>query len=390
MPELDPSDSALLALDQDAATGVAYIPTGQSPYHLHFRRMLHRLLRAAERANDLRVYQTDALSLGVRGGRAVIAGQPLEVAPVEDIALSAEATTHVWLDANGQVIIGEAGLPADRATFLPLARVVTDAEAITTIDDLRGQAFLQAPSLAALSVTASAGQINQALDGIGAAVTAAALSALCAGPSSNANAYHQHSRFNFEADAPAALTLVNDHAGASAAVGLVLSLPQRLPHDTTLDADPDTGELRQTYDGVTRHLLGALPIPFVEPGQITASLSERLAGVVPIDGTISAIALSLGTNIESSDNADGISATVRVNGVVLTTTTPSITAAAGAGFRSTARGDGTPAALKTDGTADVQRGDLITIELMRTANGAITTEPADAAVLITLRPNRAE
>ncbi|NBC10753.1 MAG: hypothetical protein GVY24_03340 [Planctomycetes bacterium] len=390
MPELDPADSALLALDQDAATGVAYIPTGQSPYHLHFRRMLHRLLRAAERANDLRVYQTDALGLGVRGGRCVIAGQPREVAPVEGITVNADTTTHVWLDANGNIITGEAGLPADRTAFLPLARVVTDAEAIQSIDDLRGEAFLQAPSLAALHLAATPGEINQALDGIGAAVTAAALSALCAGPSSNANAYHLHSRFTFDADAPTALTLVNDHAGASAAVGLTLSLPQHLPHDTTLDVDPANGDLRQTHDGVTRHLLGALPITYVEPGEIAAPVTQRLAGVVPIDGSLTALVLSLGTNTESSDTADGISATVRINGSVLTTTAPAITAADGPGFRSTARGDGTPATLKTDGTADVQRGDLITVELLRTANGSITTNPADAAVLLILRPHRAE
>ncbi len=65
MSERYPSDATLLALSQDDATGVEYIPTGRSPYYLEFRKMLYRLLRATERANDLRVHQDGDLTAGV-------------------------------------------------------------------------------------------------------------------------------------------------------------------------------------------------------------------------------------------------------------------------------------------------------------------------------------
>jgi hypothetical protein len=72
MSERYPDDAALLALESDAATGVEYIPTGRSPYYLEFRKLVQRLLLAAERANDLRVYQDGDLSIGVRPGRCLI------------------------------------------------------------------------------------------------------------------------------------------------------------------------------------------------------------------------------------------------------------------------------------------------------------------------------
>ena len=46
MPERYPSDATLLALSADTATGVEYIPTGQSPYYLQFRKLLQGLLDA--------------------------------------------------------------------------------------------------------------------------------------------------------------------------------------------------------------------------------------------------------------------------------------------------------------------------------------------------------
>ncbi len=76
MSERYPDDATLLAMEQDAATGVQYIPTGQSPYYLHFRKLVHRLLLACGRANDLRVYQDGDLSVGVRPGRCQFLWQP--------------------------------------------------------------------------------------------------------------------------------------------------------------------------------------------------------------------------------------------------------------------------------------------------------------------------
>src|SRR5690554_4821562 len=109
-----PSDAALLALTEDETTGVPYIPTGATPYHLLYRRMLHRLLRATERANDLRVYQSGDLSVGVRAGRCFVADDAVTFAGAEHIALDANGTTWLWLDEQGAVQTSNEGLPSDR------------------------------------------------------------------------------------------------------------------------------------------------------------------------------------------------------------------------------------------------------------------------------------
>jgi len=69
MAEVYPSDNELLNLQSEGETGVEYIPTGTAPYYLHFRRLLHRLLLATRRANDLRVYDEGGLDIGVKPGK---------------------------------------------------------------------------------------------------------------------------------------------------------------------------------------------------------------------------------------------------------------------------------------------------------------------------------
>jgi len=390
MPELHPPDSTLLAMDTDPATGVDYIATGQSPYYLEFRRLLHRLLRAAERANDARVYASGALSIGVRGGRCVVGDQAFDITSDDAITLPADATTHVWIDAAGQITTGQAGLPADRTTFIPLAEVVTDADGIVTLTDLRGEAFLQSPSAALLGLTATPEEINRALAGASDDVTAAALGALTAGGDALADALHSHSVFSYDADALATLLLVNNHGGPDADVALRFSLPQHLLDDTTLQVSRATGFLRQSFDGVTHDLVGSTHVPFIHNGDLTASLSGVAFGVVPIAGRVVDVVLSVGGNIVSSDPADGVAAACSVNGNPLTTTAPAITAAAGASFRCTDQGDGTSAVVTAAGPEQVQRGDMITLDLTRTANGSVTTQARDVAVLVVIRPDRPE
>ena len=69
MAEVYPSDNALLNIETDSETGVEFIPTGQSPYYLQFRRLLYRLLLATKLANDLRVYDEGGLDIGVKSGK---------------------------------------------------------------------------------------------------------------------------------------------------------------------------------------------------------------------------------------------------------------------------------------------------------------------------------
>ena len=124
MAEQYPSDATLLALTQDPATGVEYIATGQTPYHLLFRKLLQRLLLVSERANDMRVYQDSDLTIGIRPGRCFISNASQVYAGATGQVVAANSTTHVWLDTSGNLQIGTSGFPSDRSTFLPLAQVV--------------------------------------------------------------------------------------------------------------------------------------------------------------------------------------------------------------------------------------------------------------------------
>ena len=69
MGETYPSDNDLLAITSDIETGVEYIPTGTLPYYLPFRKLLYRLILAAKRSNDLRLFDEGGLDVGVMSGR---------------------------------------------------------------------------------------------------------------------------------------------------------------------------------------------------------------------------------------------------------------------------------------------------------------------------------
>ena len=384
MTERYPDDASLLAINQDPATGVEYIRTGQSPYYLAFRKLLYRLLRATERANDLRVYQDGDLTVGVRPGRASIQNAPIAFAGTTGMSLATDATHHVWLDNAGNVQTGTSGFPADRTTFVPLAEVTVGTGAIQTITDRRGEAFLATPALHALNIDADASQINQALDGISANVTASALSTLTAGGLSTADALHRHLGVYQTVAGEAAFELINDHGDAAANVAAKFSLPQSFPTDTFLLVNKANGFLQQRYDGVAYNLSGAVYPQFTYDGALGASINGRLLGAVPVAGKVTDVVLSAGGNIVSSDDADGIAATVKVNGVSVVATSPQLTDADGAGFVSTARNDGTAAAIKSDGTEQVARGDVLTVDITRTANGSVSAEPTDIAVLVVI------
>ena len=388
MGEWYPDDAALLALSRDEATGVEYIETGRSPYYLAFRRMLHRLLRAMERANDLRVYQDGELSVGVRGGRAFVGDAAVTFAGVEGHAVSPGVTTWLWLDGDGELAWSEQGLPGEPGSGVALAKVVAGAEAIEQVEDLRGQVFLAQPSLLGLGVTASAERINAALDGAAESVTAAALGTLTAGSATMADLLHGHQHFYYDKDEEAHLRLINDSAGAGARLGLRFTLPGHLPDDTYLMVDEGSGYLRQRYGlaGATEYaLVGVLPVAWTREGELTADETGRLMGVVPVDGKVSEVVLSVGGNIESSEAGDGVSAVVKVNGAEVTSTVPEVTDADGLGFRSTGQGDGTAAVVKDDGTEQVSRGDVLTVDLVRSVSGSVSEEARDVAVLVVVR-----
>jgi len=385
MTERYPEDAALLGLTTDPDTGIEYIPTGQSPYVLHFRRMLQRLLLATTRANDFRVYADGDATIGVRAGRGTINSNAVDFAGAAGVALDLNDTHWLWLDAAGQAQHATGGLPDDRSTFLPLARVVVGTERIGSITDLRGEAMFTTPGLAAQGLTATADEINQALDGINASVDSAALNTLTAGPGSTADSEHRHVQSVQNVDGASTFGVINTSADAAAQVALALSLPNVLPDDLLVFQDRTHGFIRQRYNGKSLTPLGMLPMVWLHSDELTASVNGELLGVVPCDGQIVAAHVSVGSNIESTTGSDGVSVSLTVNGNALTTSDAVLTSDDGAGFRSTAQGDGAAATLVANGTEHVTRGDLVTLSCTRTAAGSVSQEAEGVAVLVILR-----
>ncbi len=388
MPETYPANNDLLALSQDDVTGVEYIPTGKSPYVTAYRRMLYRLLRATERANDLRVYSMGGRMVGVRAGRCFVGDAPREITSPSPIELTADATTHLYVDETGVITTSTTGLPADRATFIPLAEATADSDSLTQLTDLRGEAFLQAQTAALVGITATADEINQALDGIEPSVTAVNLSLLTGGTLSTADTQHRHLSTGQDVDGPATVAFTNLSSDSSATIGLELAMPLVMPDVTRLEVDQSNGFFTQSHLGTSYHLLGSTALHWTHNGAFNATQSGQVVGCVPVNGEVVAVILSTRLNTQSSDSTDGLSLHAYVNGSVLTSTPGTLTANAGSGFRSTDQGDGSAAALVTDGTEDVSRGDLITIDVAYTANGTVSQEPTDLGVLVVVKADR--
>ena len=290
MSERYPDDTALLALTEDAATGVEYIPTGTTPYYLEFRKLLQRTLLAAQRANDLRAYEDGDLSSGVRPGRCVIGNSEIDYLGATVQSVTNNTTTYGDLDAVGALQLSTGGMPADRTMFVPIAEVVAAAGVITSIVDRRGEALFAVPNNAHLNLP----------------------------------------------------TVVH----------------------------------------------GVVHVSDLYEGDLAASQTDQLIGVVPIDGEVVDVILSVGANIDSDTDADALTATAKINGVALTTVDPQITDLDGTGFRSTAQGDGTSATVKSDGAELVTKGDVLTVDLTRTVVGTVTSEFHHVVVLIVIEPSQ--
>lgn len=140
MAEVYPSDNELLNLQQDGETGVEYIATGQSPYYLHFRKLLYRLLLAIRRANDLRVYDEGGLDIGVKPGKFWADTQLVNYGGSSGNTLADDkANIYIYLTSAGVLVTNEyTGFP-DMATtpHVRLAIVTTSDGDITSIDDCR-------------------------------------------------------------------------------------------------------------------------------------------------------------------------------------------------------------------------------------------------------------
>lgn len=390
MSERYPSDAELLAIEQDETTGVEYIPTGKSPYYLEFRKLLYRLLLGTRRANDLRVFEDGDLSVGVRGGRCMINGNTVSYAGVNDHAVADNDTTWIWLDDNGDLQSDTEGLPEVQGAYIPLAKVVTLGGGISELEDLRGEVFLNTTGLVGLGLSATAEEINQALEGINGSVTASALNNITGGSSSIADNEHTHREMNSDANSDVSYTLENISTLSDAAVSVQFSLPGHQLDQPRIGLIADSEFIHQVHSGVRRPMVGVMHISDTRNGTLNANDHGRVLGIVPANGEIVDVILSIGTNIQSSVGGDQISATVKVNGVSVTSTDPAVDSDAGSGLRCTGQGDGTSGVVKSDGAEQVSRGDLLEVDLTRTVSGTVSQEATQVAVLVVMVPDGPE
>jgi hypothetical protein len=140
MSEVYPSDNELLNIQSDSETGVEYIPTGTSPYYLQFRKLLYRLLLAARRANDLRVYDEGGLDIGVKEGKFWLGTGLVNYDGSSGNTLADDkASIYVYLDSAGNLVINEYSTFPDIATtpHIRLAIVNTSGGDIESINDCR-------------------------------------------------------------------------------------------------------------------------------------------------------------------------------------------------------------------------------------------------------------
>jgi len=140
MAEVYPSDNELLNIQSDDETGVEYIPTGTSPYYLHFRKLLYRLLLATRRASDLRVYDEGGLDIGVKAGKFWLGTELISYAGSSGNALAGDkANIYVYLDSAANLVTNEYGSFPDMATapHIRLATVTTSGGDIESITDCR-------------------------------------------------------------------------------------------------------------------------------------------------------------------------------------------------------------------------------------------------------------
>jgi hypothetical protein len=140
MAEVYPSDNELLNIQSDSETGIEYIPTGTSPYYLHFRKLLYRLLLATKRSNDLRVFDEGGLDIGVKAGKLWFGKQLVSYEGSTGNTLADDKENiYVYLDSAGNLVADEYDGFPDMATtsHIRLAVVTTSGGDIVSITDSR-------------------------------------------------------------------------------------------------------------------------------------------------------------------------------------------------------------------------------------------------------------
>ncbi len=149
MTEVYPSDNELLNLVNEEHTGVEYIPTGTAPYYLHFRKLLYRLLLAARRAGDLRVFDEGDLEIGVKPGKFWVGNTLVEYTGSTGNTLADnKANIYIYIDSSGTLVVDEYSAFPDMSagTHVRLAVITTSGGVITSITDARDHHSIALPN----------------------------------------------------------------------------------------------------------------------------------------------------------------------------------------------------------------------------------------------------
>ena len=168
MSEVYPTDNELLNLVSDAETGVEFIPTGTAPYYLHFRKLLHRLLLATKRANDLRVYDEGGLDVGVKSGKFWIGGSLVNYNGSSGSTLADDkGAIYVYLDVSGSLVTDEySAFPSMSAqAHVRLAVIETASGDIISIADARDHHGIAIPAATVVEAHTSDDTLTEAESG---------------------------------------------------------------------------------------------------------------------------------------------------------------------------------------------------------------------------------
>lgn len=141
MSEVYPNDDQMLNIQSDGPTGIEYIPTGQVPYYMQFRRMLYRLILAFRRANELRVYDAGGLDIGVKPGAFWQGTELIQYeGTINSTLADGKDNIYVYLTADGELVTTNYTAFPDMALtpHIRLAIVKTADYDIVSITDCRG------------------------------------------------------------------------------------------------------------------------------------------------------------------------------------------------------------------------------------------------------------
>ncbi|MFH0981576.1 MAG: hypothetical protein V2A79_08565 [Planctomycetota bacterium] len=149
--EVYPADAAVEGLDGtvDGPTGLTYIAKGVGPnstptYEVQYNRRLQRQNALLAVINQGRVVDEGGLTFGVFSVVYYYEDVRKYFAGATGQAVADDATVYAWIGGNNTLQTGGA-FPADKKTFLPLAKMITANGDIVAIEDERGAVLFHVP-----------------------------------------------------------------------------------------------------------------------------------------------------------------------------------------------------------------------------------------------------